>query len=239
MLGDFLEISVDCRDVLASVRFYEQLGFVQVPVGETWSHKYGVITDGRVMLGLHDFRFPSPSLTFVISDLRKRIEGFEEAGVSFEFIKVAENEFNEAGFFAPDRQIVTLLEARTFSPPSLVRRDFSLLGYFSDYRLPVRARSRAQTMWEALGFVPMDTADEPWRRAEMVRTGLNVVLDEDPELTRPALVFADPEMDAVIEKLRFDRHEIEVLERDASNVATRARLATPDDLDLLLVCREV
>lgn len=239
MLGEFLEISVDCRDVLDSVRFYEDLGFVQVPVGETWSHRYGVVTDGRVMLGLHDFRFPSPSLTFVISDLRNRIEAFETAGVAFEFIKVADSEFNEAGFFAPDRQIVTLLEARTFSPPSLSQTDFSLLGYFSDYRLPVRARGRAQSVWESLGFVAMDRADEPWRRAEMVRTGLNVVLDEDPDLARPALAFADPDMDAVIEKLRFDHREVEVLDRDAAGMAIRARLATPDDLDLLLVRREV
>ena len=45
MIGRFLELSVQTDDILASVEFYERLGFRQLQVGETWSHPYAVLTD--------------------------------------------------------------------------------------------------------------------------------------------------------------------------------------------------
>ena len=53
MLGRFLEVSVHAPDILESLAFYERLGFTQAPVGETWSHPYAVVTDGRLFIGLH------------------------------------------------------------------------------------------------------------------------------------------------------------------------------------------
>ena len=59
MLGQFHEISVETTDIRASVEFYERLGFSQATTTDTWSHPYGVLTDGRVFLGLHQRRFAS------------------------------------------------------------------------------------------------------------------------------------------------------------------------------------
>src|ERR1700754_1252964 len=66
VLGRFHEISISTADIRASVEFYERLGFTQAPATDTWTHPYGVLTDGRLFIGLHQRRSPSPTLTFVL-----------------------------------------------------------------------------------------------------------------------------------------------------------------------------
>ncbi len=118
MLGRFLEMSVHAPNVLESLEFYQKLGFTQAQVGETWSHPYAVVTDGRLFIGLHQYEFDSPSLTFVKPELSRHIDTLEGFGIEFAFRKLGNDVFNEAGFHDPDRVMVTLLEARTFSPPT-------------------------------------------------------------------------------------------------------------------------
>jgi catechol 2,3-dioxygenase-like lactoylglutathione lyase family enzyme len=72
MLGQFHEISITTTDIRASVEFYERLGFSHCRTGDTWPHPYGVLTDGRIFLGLHQYRFPSPSVTCVRADIARR-----------------------------------------------------------------------------------------------------------------------------------------------------------------------
>ena len=64
----------------ASYEFYEGLGFKSVEVGEIWSHPYAVMSDGRVHLGLHAYRFDSPALTFVRPDLATYCRGLKRLG---------------------------------------------------------------------------------------------------------------------------------------------------------------
>ena len=71
MLGRFLEISVHAPNVLESLEFYQKLGFTQAQVGEAWAHPYAVVSDGRLFIGLHQYEFDSPSLTFVKPDLSR------------------------------------------------------------------------------------------------------------------------------------------------------------------------
>ena len=65
MLGRFHEISLGTADIAESVAFYERLGFTQCGTTDTWQHPYGVMTDGKLFIGLHQFKFPSPTLTYV------------------------------------------------------------------------------------------------------------------------------------------------------------------------------
>jgi hypothetical protein len=95
MLGRFLEVSVHAPDILESLAFYESLGFTQAPVGETWSHPYAVVTDGRLFIGLHQYEFPSPSLTYVQPDLERHLEGLERLGIELVFRRVGADVFNE------------------------------------------------------------------------------------------------------------------------------------------------
>lgn len=181
LLGEFLEISLSCDDVLASIAFYEKLGFVQARINDTWLHPYAVLTDGRCVLGLHNYEFPAPSLTFVCAQLAGRVPELETRGITFAFQKLSAEQFNEAGFYTPDGQMVCLLEARTFSPPHAPAVGALLSGHFVGLRLPVENTAAACAYWETLGFIA--------EAQTAACTGLTLLCDEDPRLRAPELVF--------------------------------------------------
>jgi molybdate transport system substrate-binding protein len=52
----------------------------QAAVGDTWSHAYAVVTDGRLHLGLHGYEFDSPALTWVRPDLAVHAAALESLG---------------------------------------------------------------------------------------------------------------------------------------------------------------
>jgi hypothetical protein len=170
--AEFLELSLDCSNVLESLRFWERIGFVSIPVGDIWLHRYGVVTDGRLCLGLHDYRFPSPSLSFVAPGLASQVETMAAQGIEFAFSKLATDEFHEAGFTDPAGHMVCLLEARTFSPATLTEADFSLAGYFRAYRIPTRNAAACADFWENLGLLRNPEFEGPGE--EVCGTGLNL-----------------------------------------------------------------
>lgn len=202
MLGRFLEVSIHAPDVLESLAFYEGLGFTQAAVGETWSHPYAVVTDGRLCIGLHRYEFPSPALTFVQPDLIRNLERLEAAGIELAFRRVGADVFNEAGFTDPDGQMVALLEARTFSPPQRAGPPVSKLGWFEEVALPVRDLAAARAFWERLGFVAAEEGEEPCPRAGLTCDSIDLGLWATAQLERPALVFAEPDMAERIARLR-------------------------------------
>lgn len=189
MLGQFLEISVHSNNVLESLQFYEKLGLKQIPTNDTWTHPYGVVTDGRCFVGVHGYAFDGPSLTFVAPGLRNRVATLEAAGVDFEFLKLGDDEFHELGFLAPDGQMVTLLEARTFSPPAPDAVVSGLAGFFAEYRIPVDDRESALAEWLRLGLLEGEPMDSLHDTVTVSCTGLNVGLTESRRVRRPLLVF--------------------------------------------------
>lgn len=229
MLGDFLEISVHSDDVLESLSWYERLGFTQIRSNDTWTHPYGVVTDGRCFLGLHAYEFPSPSLTFVAPELRKRVEPLETAGAEFEFLKLADTDFHELGFFAPDEQMVCLIEARTFSPP--VETDDSLLGYFAEYRLPVDDQDAAAEQWLSFGLIDNEPLDTLHDTSSLCCTGLNIGLTESRKVKRSTLVFHTNGLDELLQEI--DSRDIAPRRIDEKSRA--AWLRSPEGLDILVV----
>ncbi|MGH8397604.1 MAG: VOC family protein [Gammaproteobacteria bacterium] len=188
MLGDFLEISIATPDILASIDFYTRLGFKQASANDVWTHPYAVLTDGRVCLGLHQDTLPSPALAFVQPDLRRQLPEFEALGVQFEFRKLGEDQFNAAGFYAPDHQMITLVEARTFSPVTAQVSD-SLCGYFEEYRLPASELQTSRCFWEQLGLISTEPADTQKHVVRLATGGLNLGLWDTNERAQPQLVF--------------------------------------------------
>ncbi len=196
MLGSFLELSVWTRDIAASVAFYAGLGLDHAQVGETWSHRYGVLTDGRLYLGLHEYEFDSPSLTFVRPGIAEAVARLAETGIEPAFAKTGADEFHEAGFVDPAGQMVTLLEARTFSPPWREGVPGASCGYFAEYRYPAADPAAVAAFWEALGPVVDRDLDPP----RVVAGG--ITLAPWPGLAAPELVFHAPDPDAVREDLQ-------------------------------------
>lgn len=236
MLGSFLEISVHSSDVLASVQFYEKLGFMQLPTSDAWPHPYGVVTDGRCFVGIHAWSFPGPSLTFVAPELRGRVEDLEAAGVEFEFLKLADDQFHELGFFAPDEQIVTLLEARTYSPPARQAVSESLLGYFAEYRIPVEDRDAALAQWLRYGLIESEAADDLHDSVSACCTGLNIGLTESRRIKRPTLVFHVSNLRERLAILVHRGIDPQQVHEPRDNVASlAATILAPESTPLLLI----
>ncbi len=192
MLGDFLEISLSCRDILASLEFYRKLGFVEAPVHEAWKHPYTVVTDGRLYIGLHKREPLPPALSFALPELRKHLPNLESLGIEFQFCNIELHRFNEVGFLDPDGGMVALLEARTYSPVHHSQVQASLCGYFLEYRLPVRDEEATLRFWDSLGL--MADRDEGGR-ARISWGGINIALEPLRPRARPALVFANSDLD--------------------------------------------
>lgn len=201
MLGRFLEISVHTPDVRASLAFYESLGFAQASVGEVWTHPYAVVTDGHLYIGLHGAGIPSPSLTWVWPDLARHATELSALGVEFEFARFGEEAFHELGFADPSGHMLTLLEARTFSPLAIGHAPTTAIGYFEEFGLPTTDFEVATAFWDKLGLVPFDPVEEPFAKVVLTGSDINVGL-YDLELRAPVLAFSDPQMGERVAALR-------------------------------------
>lgn len=195
MLGRFLELSVATDDIRTSVEFYERLGFTQCVTSDVWPHPYGALTDGRLVIGLHQHRFPSPSLTFVRNGIAQHIRALEAAGIEIAFRRTGEEVFNEVGFRDPAGHMVTVLEARTFSPADRGRDQPSLCGDFTQYSMPAHDFVAAQGRWESFGFVAAgddETGEDggtAWRRTSLSSDHLNIAFHAPRFFAAPLLVF--------------------------------------------------
>ncbi len=197
MIGRFLEISVHAPEVLASLQFYEQLGFEQATTGEAWPYPYAVVTDGRLSIGLHQRELAqSPLLSFVLPDLYEHLDAFESRGIEILNRRLGSDVFNEATISTPGGQLVRLLEARTFSPSRRGPGETSDLGWFEEFLLPVGDLKAAGRFWEQLGFVPAEESEEPFPHIGMTSDTFDVALVGKGALTRPALLFTDAAMPA-------------------------------------------
>jgi catechol 2,3-dioxygenase-like lactoylglutathione lyase family enzyme len=235
MLGRFHEISITTRDIRASVEFYERLGFEQAETNDTWTHPYGVLTDGRLFIGLHQYSFPSPAITFVKPGIAQHASEIRRLGIELAFAKTGDDVFNEIGFADPAGQVVTVLEARTYSPPAERRLPGSLCGYFSQFSMPSSDFEAAQRFWEPLGFVATGETDAPYVHLPLTSDHLDLAFHAPRFLDRPAFVFAETDMAARIAALRERGVEISSelprgLARDAN-----ALLEAPEGSALLLL----
>lgn len=202
MLGRFHEISIATADIRASVEFYESLGFTQAPTTDTWSHPYGVLTDGRLFIGLHQRRAPTPALTFVLPGIATHLATFEGHGVALTVCRTGDEVFNEIGFLDPFGQAVTVLEARTYSPVAREPSELSLCGYFSELSMPARNFETAKVFWEPLGFVATEEAETPYVHLPFTSDHLDIAFHRPRTFDVPMLVFRDPEMPARVAQLR-------------------------------------
>jgi hypothetical protein len=238
MLGRFLELSVATDDIRASVEFYERLGFTQCVTNDTWPHPYGALTDGRLVIGLHQYRFPSPSLTFVHARAAERIGAIEAAGIELAFRRTGDDVFHEFGFRDPTGHMVTVLEARTYSPAARSRDEPSLCGDFAEYSLPSRDFAAARRQWEHFGFVAIDDApgDGPGsgHRLSLTSDNLNLALHAPRHFGQPLLVFTAADTGARRARLAELGMPFAAGLPAALDPAEHALLESPEGLAILL-----
>ena len=174
---------------------------MQAPVGDTWSHPYAVVTDGRLHLGLHGYEFESPSLTWVRPDLAVHAAALESLGIEFAFAKLGDEALHELGFLDPSGQMITLIEARTFSPPAFARRPPSRSDISRSSACRPRTSTARPRSGTRSGFVAFDPIRAPFAKVVASHRDLNVGL-YDTDLKRPVLTFSDPRMPERIAELR-------------------------------------
>lgn len=188
MLGQFLEFSVRVPNILESLGFYRTLGFTELEVGDLWSHKYAVVSDGELCIGLHDREFDSPALTFVHHDVAKTARDMSDHGFEFSLLHIGEDEFNELGLPDRDKNMIAMIEARTFSPADYDTPD-SLCGHWFETTLPVKDAMRAGRFWAPLAPYVQRLREEPTTHLRFDAGGLSLGVSESIALDGPALCF--------------------------------------------------
>lgn len=209
MLGRFLEFSVATTDILASYEFYRRLGFTGIDASDIYSHRYGVVTDGRISLGLHEAELPALSLTFVHPDLARHARVLREEGLAPAYERLSDERFNEIGIDHPHGVPLRLIEARTFSPVG--RAPATRTGWFEELVVPSRSIDADVAHWERLGFIRIG---EEQLQATLTSDNLSLALRGGLRVSLPALHFTVDDIDSARQLL------------DAAGVESDPRLAT-------------
>lgn len=197
MLGRFLEFSVRAPDVLESLAFYKTLGFSELLISDVWPHRYAVVSDGELCIGLHDREQVSAALTFVHPELARHARSMADHGFEFAFLKVDRDEFNQLGFKDHDQNLITMLEARTFSPP-VDEIDRSICGEWFETTLPARNAMYTGRFWAPLAPVLLRLREEPTTHMRFDAGGMALGLSESIALKQPSLCFKCPERDPLL-----------------------------------------
>jgi hypothetical protein len=187
-LGTYLEFGVQTPDILQSLGFYKMLGFSELEIGEMWSHKYAVVTDGVLCIGLHERVFDAPAITYVQQDLAKHARQMADHGFHFSFMQLDEDVFNELSLADRDGHMVTMLEARTFHRAGDDVNDSSC-GTWFELSLPVRDTVRSARFWASVAPVVLRVREEPTMHMRFDAGGAAVGLSESIALERPSLCF--------------------------------------------------
>ena len=192
-LGRFHEISISTADLDASLRFYTMLGFRQVEVLAVWPHRYAVVVAGALVIGLHQYRFPSPSFTTIHPELTEALETYRAAGAVIAFAKTGPDCFNEFGFRDPAGHMVTLLERATHQHPSTTvtqapDEPTGSLGRFVAFSLPSAAPEISTAFWQALGATSRPL-DAEWNAIGLSAAGLPIAIHDESQCPDPCLVF--------------------------------------------------
>lgn len=204
-LGRYLEFSVRTPEILSSLGFYKQLGFSELEIGDVWSHKYAVVSDGVLCIGLHDREFDAPAITYVQQDLAKRARAMTDHGFEFSFLQLGEDAFNQLGLVDRDGHNITMLEARTFMVADENTRD-SACGTWFELSLPARDVVHSALFWASVAPVVLRVREEPTTHMRFEAGGFPLGLSESIALTAPSLCFRCPDRDALFALI--ERHDL-------------------------------
>lgn len=207
-IGRFLEFSVGAADILESLHFYKTLGFVELEIGDMWPHKYAVVSDGELNIGLHDREFDAPALTLVQQDLAKHARSMTDHGFDFSYMQLDEDSFNELRFADRDGHTIIMLEARTFHASEEPDRD-SILGAWLELTLPVRDTVRAAQFWAPIAPTLLEVREEPTVHMRFDADGVPLGLSESIALSGPSLSFKCPDRQGLMEMLEHHGMEFE------------------------------
>lgn len=186
--GRFLEFSVRTTDILDSLGFYKTLGFTELDTADVYDHKYAVVSDGDLNIGLHELEISSPRVTFVQPDLAKHARSMADHGFDIRRMVLDEDLFNEVELADNDGNTVSMLEARTFYAAGEEEED-SACGEWFEVTMPVRDTMRAARFWAPIARNVVDVREEPTTHMRFEGGGAALGLSESIALDSPSLCF--------------------------------------------------
>ena len=195
MFGRFLEFSLACPDVLESLRFYQRLGFAELPVNDMRRRKYAVVSDGTFCIGLHGEGLEAPALCFVRQDVAGFARDLEVSGHEPAYVHTGIEEFHELGLLDPAGNAVVIQEARTFS--AWLDLEFQTqVGRVGSVCLPCAQADESVGFWQSGGLVLDEDIPDP---PPVLRSGaLALILDS---FLQPAVSGLDLAVDDLDEAL--------------------------------------
>lgn len=196
--GRFLELSVPTTEIQESLEFYLRLGFTELPTNDIRTYYYAVVSDGRIVIGLHGDNLDQPALTFVQPDVARRVRELAEAGIEPVLQSLGPDAFNEAGFLAPDGHLLLMIEARTFSQTYLGELPTPLIGQSVAIILRSKDLVRASVFWEAAGFTLDEESDGT---CNLIAPGITIRLDENQRFADPLLRFQSADIEKSLEAI--------------------------------------
>jgi catechol 2,3-dioxygenase-like lactoylglutathione lyase family enzyme len=199
-IGRFLEVAVTTADIQESLHFYKLLGFTELETTDVFDHKYAVVSDGELAIGLHDSEFDSPAITFVQADLARHARSMTDHGFDFRLIRLDEDVFNMLGFRDRDGHSITMVEARTYNMSEEAEND-SLCGSWFELTLPVRDTVRAAAFWAPIAPTLLEMREEPTMHMRFDATGVALGLSESIALAGPSLCFRCQDREALLAQL--------------------------------------
>jgi len=207
MFGRFLEFGIATRDIRSSVQFYEELGFRQLLTGDIWQHRYGVLTDGRLVIGLHERRGADFSITFVQPELASHLPAWRAAGFEPHFTRLGDADFHEV----------------------------PACGRFTACSIPALEPEDTKLFWERAGYVAHEPLELPYEHWPLIGKGLELALHPPGLFERPVLTFRDPEMGTRLREL--EARGIELSPDLPRELKTRGHglIIAPEGTQLLLL----
>jgi hypothetical protein len=233
--GRFLELALSTQDITVSAPFYGRLGFASFLTGDAWQHRYGVVGDGHIHLGLHEWSLPTPAVTFVLPHLQRELPRLSESAQQPEQALLSGDQLHQLRLRDPGGNAVLLLEARTFSPTALEHVSESLCGYFLHLSLPQSDFQAARAFWEVAGLIPLAAEEEPYPHLPLTGDQLNLAFHPRQSCATPLLVFACAELDRVRGRLDDLGIECDPTPPMRLDPASCLFLRAPEGTELLLV----
>jgi predicted lactoylglutathione lyase len=172
-LGAFVEFSLSVKDVAAAQKFYGNLGFKSTKAAPA-DYPTAAVTDGSVVLALHQVEFKSPTITYFGSAVAECLSTLQENNIDAKVLKRESGKAAEVEFADINGQRVVLktqapaqregvsFEMMTPAGPKGKERHYSKCGIFGEFSIPVKDRAASAAFWQKLGFQKMFESDAPY-----------------------------------------------------------------------------
>lgn len=172
-LGQFVEFDLAVKDVKAAQNYYESLGFKSTKAAPA-DRPTAAVTDGSVVLVLHQADFKSPTITYFGSVVTECLRALRENGIEATILKRENGKATEVEFMDMNGQRVVLkaqapvqrqgvsFELMTPAGPTGKEKHYSKCGIFGEFSIPVKDRAASAAFWQKLGFKNMHESDAPY-----------------------------------------------------------------------------